>query len=255
MICLPFFNALKRYLYNLKYQFIRRDNIVFCRVACLGKDIVKLHFGRDVKLINHQKLRIDVFVNSFITKQNPLLNSRTIEKHMFRKDIYPLIENQEKLNWDNYFFSSRYVVIDSYSELTDQLFKSKKHNFVFCSNYSDINHTDAFYQDFECQGLLNTEDIFKYYVIFMDFFRKKYPKKIIVLIFFPVLFDTREKFLSRGKEILCVFKRLEKMYNFVKLLELDDSVIRQSDDDDFPYHMSSGTVKAFERKFCELKRN
>src|SRR6266702_6650977 len=113
------------------------------RHACLGLDVLNL-MGNIPPVYNIQKGRVDYLLDIL---DNPQKRARSmkVEPFMERKDIVPLITQEEH-------FLSRpsrppsLVYMDSYSELTDQLFVHKKDRWRFCCNYTDLSHSDRFSQ-------------------------------------------------------------------------------------------------------------
>lgn len=190
-------------------------------------------------------MRIDLLVDTFLIKKNKKIDSKKIHEFMNRKDIYPLICDQEEFNWDNYFWSSKYIFIDSYSELTDQKFIHKSEGWSFCANFGDLLHTNKFNTIFECEGLLNLTKMEEYYRVFLNYIKVNYPKKIVILINFPANLDIRLKFKNRADQISLVYRNLAKEFSFVRLLLINDEFIVPNELDNYPYHFGKLTYDTY----------
>lgn len=214
------------------------------RVACLGSDLYSLRFQRKLgfRLVNQQKVRVDLWLEWLEGNGRP--RAELVKNLMSRPDVYPLIENQVALPWlaENDF---EFLLMDSFSELTDQKFTHKKEGWSFCCHYSDINHNPEFDLDFECVGLLPIEEIEATYTRFFEWFESRHPHKKVVFVLFPTELDDRLLYKERGAEILRVMTKLQQEKRFIQNLIIDDSLVDWNENDRFPYHFAKATNLAF----------
>ena len=128
---------LKQILKSFYHKHYRFKKIkILGRTACLGNEIIK-RMGWNKNYINHQKSRVDYLIKLNINKKiSP--NPKEILKFLKHKFIIGTIEHQR---YDFFrYVKPDIIVIDSFSELTDQLFLNQKDNSVFCANCIDIGH-------------------------------------------------------------------------------------------------------------------
>ncbi|MBY0245775.1 MAG: hypothetical protein K2Q03_10000 [Sphingobacteriaceae bacterium] len=224
------------------------------RVACLGAEILKDYGFETRAYVNHQKSRID-FLLSFKDKKMYPEKSIVVNDYLFHKHVLSCIDDQ-KYDFFNYT-KPDLIVIDSYSELTDQLFVHKKSKKVFLANYTDMLHDDNFKSNYHCMGLINLEDLFKLYRDFFDNIALKYQGVPVVFIHFSTALDDRLKFKERDEKIRSIINELKNRYDFLYAIELENKLVLKSDNindpqKDFPYHYSSKTYEEFQYKFKEI---
>ena len=124
-------------------------------------------------MINNQKGRIDFLIESNFDN-NIIPNSASIKKYLSREFIHGVISQQE-----SDFFGYRrpnVIIMDSLSELVDQMFESRLDKTKFLAYYSDINHSESFNNEFKVLGLMPLEGILKSYQFFFDHVNKKYQR-------------------------------------------------------------------------------
>lgn len=204
---------------------------VMARVACMGKDAYFLT-ELPYQLVNIQKGRIDGILNYF----NTGFHLKAI-KYIIRDDIKELIFEQSL----KYSFKRRkpkFILIDSYSELTDQKFRTTK-NKVFYSNYNDINHDSEFSKHYECYGLLDIKTAQLEYIRFIEHYSKKYSNLPIIYLNFPTSLDTREKFKKRGDELLRISLNLSHIFKNFHALCVPKEIVKHNENDTYPYHYNS----------------
>lgn len=232
-------------------QIFRRRYKVLGRVACLGSDVYALRYQRKYgfRLINQQKARVDLWLEWLSGKTKP--KPEMLKGHMSRQDVYPLIENQSTLPWlaESEF---EFLLMDSFSELTDQKFTHKKEKWSFCCHYSDLEHSVAFEDEFETHGLLPIMEIETMYERFFNWFEKEHPGKKVVFIHFPTALDERTLYKERSKEILRVMSELQTIKPFINNLAVDDNLVEWHEHDRFPYHFSMSTNLAFVDRWDKL---
>lgn len=230
--------------FHRKYFKTVQNKYILGRTACLGNEVLG-RLGLSNKLVNHQKSRIDYLCNSALKqyRAKPLF----VKKNLARPYIYGCIEHQV---YDFFKYKQpEFIMMDSFSELTDQLFVHKKEGWYFLANYNDIVHSEEFSDTFECLGLLDENQLERSYIDFFEKLEKIYCKRTIFL-HFPTTFDDREKFKARGKLIVQVLSELEKKYDFLHSIHIEDNYVQKAvsgDDDlkDFPYHYSDRTYEIF----------
>lgn len=240
----------------LKYKSFKfqKNEFVLSRIACLGQDVYKeLEIKRP--LLNMQKGRID-YLLSIYQAASSCAKSSMAAPFLKRKDIIPLLVEQACIKW--FQVPSPYAIyMDSFSELTDQLFQHKDDNWKFCSNFSDINHSENFNENFNKDGLLSIESLKQYYLNFFQLITVRYPKVPIVFLHFPVTLDNRKKFQDRYEAILSAVNDISKELDTLHSISIDDSVVDWPEEkieglEKFPYHYNKGTYSEFARKIRSL---
>lgn len=233
-----------RNLYHRNYRFSKFK--ILGRVACLGNEIItqlNLHKG----LINHQKSRIDYLLKINLEPELTVI-SKEITPLLERKYIAATIKQQEID-----FFSYKkpdLIVMDSFSELTDQLFISKKDGKMFLANFSDINHDDNFTHSFNYAGLIDAINLEKIYDQFFYKIRTTYGGVPILFFHFPTKLDERLNFQRRGQDILKALNLLSDQHQNLYSISVSDADIIKSNEEtdelkDFPYHYGKTTYAAF----------
>lgn len=246
-------NVTQKFMLLVRAQIFRKRKKVLGRVACLGSDLFALRYQRKYgfRLINQQKARADLWLEWLAGEAKP--NPALAKSHMSRPDIYPLVENQAALPWltEGKF---EFLLMDSFSELTDQRFTHRKEGWSFCCHYSDIDHTAAFDSEFECAGLLPIGEIESVYTRFFEWFAKEHPRKEVIFVHFPTALDERVLYKERSAAILGVMTKLQATQPFIQNLSVDDDVVEWNENDRFPYHFSKLTNLAFVDRWEELKK-
>jgi hypothetical protein len=233
----------------------RSKDWIFGRVACMGQDVLSL-LGYKEFLYNTQKGRVDYLLDLFV-KDNYNAKTNHILKYIKRKDLHSLIQQQEFFSW-NQLGLPKLIYLDSYSELTDQLFINKREHWGFCSNYSDVHISDEFDNSFEGKGLLPINEIEENYCRFFEFLTKKFPNTPIVFLHFPVKLDNRLKFKDRYNCILNSIEKLETQFVNLHSIKINDEIVdwpevKISGIENFPYHYNQATYFEFVNKIKELK--
>jgi hypothetical protein len=238
-----FFKKLKN-----KFQ-INREDYILARVACMGKDIIDLLY-LDLKVINIQKGRVDLLYNFIRNKElKPKISYLT--KFIFRDDIITLIEEQLLFTWEKKMRAPKYIFIDSYSELTDQLFIHNTEKWMFCSNYSDINHSKDFNDRFKTHGLLEINELKEKYQFYFSELRLKFPNSPIFFLHFPTTLDRREKFKERYRVIKKSIEDIKVKYEPFYSISVDENIVDwpevNADENlyNFPYHFNQSTYRTF----------
>jgi len=230
--------------FHRRFRYHNEDWIMG-RVACMGRDVLKL-LNIDVPVLNVQKGRVDYLNN---IADNPKRKSRTAQVASFieRDDIKGLISQQEIL-YGNLKKTPIALYMDSFSELTDQLFYHRKQNWYFCANYSDINHTPEFEEKYETKGLLPVNALLEEYRLFFNSFRKKYNSVPILFLHFPVKLDKREKFHFRYQRIIEAIDILKDEFQPFYSFTVDEEIVDWPEElipelENFPYHYNKATYQ------------
>lgn len=209
---------------------------VMGRVACLGIDVLKRScYGRNLKLVNTQKGRVD-FLLDRLHSQEKKLNSRDVFQYLSRRDIASLIVQQQIFSLPRK--KPKFVLMDSFAELTDQRFQSISNKQTFCCNYSDLDISPEFESLFTCKGLLPLNLIGEYYDVFFKTLIKKYGDTPIIFLHFPSNLESRKKFKVRADKIFDEVKAMSKKHQHVHQIFLDTSVKVEGQGDNFPYHFN-----------------
>jgi hypothetical protein len=246
-------------LYLLFQKLRKRQNKdwILSRNACLGKDIVNLLNIKE-PIYNIQKGRVDYLLN-IVENQHFRAKAEIVAPFMKRKDVIPFIVQQQSLCWLEYQKPPKLLLMDSFSELTDQMFVHKyERKWGFCSNYSDVECGEKFQAQFQAKGLLPIKDVFEMYVGFFSLIRKKYGDMPIIFLHFPVVLDSRQKFHIRYKNILHAIEEISKKYPPFYSIVVEDNIVSWPDEhnenkDEFPYHYNSETYETFKSKILSIK--
>jgi hypothetical protein len=218
---------------------------VLGRVACLGQSVISARssiFYNPV-LINQQKTRCDLFLDWINGAPRPVANS--VKKHLNRDYVLPWIEEQERLPWIEQRGNVRLLLMDSFSELTDQKFTHKKEGWSFACHYNDLIHTPEFSQQFDCFGLLPIDQIEESFSRFFVWFFNRHPGAVVLFLHFPTKFDSRIHFCERAVAIKEIMERISSRHPSIRNISLSDDRVEQSTVDVHPYHFSEQTVNAF----------
>jgi hypothetical protein len=205
---------------------------IFGRVACLGIDSFNLT-GINAKLINVQKGRIDLLIDKESTNFSILKFVNVIK----RKDIKYLIF-QQILGHRFVLGNPEFILLDSYSELTDQLFRFKNGGSCFFANYTDVDIKNKDFLNFGCEGLIDLSLVKNQYISLFNRLNQKYSFPPIIYIHFPFVREPREHFTNRARILIEIMTDLQLIYSNLFLINVPLSLANIPTDDDFPYHYS-----------------
>lgn len=241
---------LLRKIYHNHYRF--KPVKILGRVACLGNKIIS-DLNLEKGLINHQKSRVDFILdlsNDDALKPNyqeiiPLLSKKYIEGTIYQQTFDLFSRSKPHL-----------IVMDSFSELTDQLFENKLNQTKFLANYSDIKHDEQFNSLYSVKGLLAIEELYETYRNFLKKAQRTYPNTHILFIHFPTTLDKRAKFQERGKVILSSIEKLSLEFTNLHSISIEDKFVYPSNENsdelkDFPYHYDDQTYQIFINKVSD----
>jgi len=238
-----------RHIARIKMNYISlclSSEWVLTRTACLGNDVYNM-LSLSMPRLNVQKGRVDYWVR---INEHPgyKVQARKVYEHLERKDIYPLII-QEGLIALRPVKAPKFFLMDSFAELTDQLFVHRKEEWGFCSHYSDLHVNNAFNSKFSCEGLLAEEDMYQHYAAFFSLFRECYGKVPIIFLHFPTKLDHRAVFQKRSLAIHDAITRVSKEFPLFYSIMINDDCVDWPedgfDDSKFPYHFNTSTYKRF----------
>ena len=143
---------------SLYLRILSRKPWVMRRTACLGNDVFELLEFLPKRSINIQKGRIDLLTKS-LNQRFGILKLYQAKTFIERSDIRPLIFRQS-ISRLNLLRPPIVVLIDSYSELTDQEFILPNKAKIYC-NFSDVFQTVD--KTIESNGLLDLRELDSYY--------------------------------------------------------------------------------------------
>lgn len=211
------------------------------RTACLGGWVTNEKFGSKHNYNNQQKVRIDMFLDIVNNKiQKPSMYY--LKNIIIREDMFGIYSQSTELSWLSLKEKPEYLIMDSYSELTDKKFVHKD-GWMICGLYSDLNFAEH-KSDFEFHDLLDINEIHNKYKLFFEYI-KNYWNIPIIFMHFPTTFDPREKYVKQGNAILEAMEDLENYYDIQNIVA-DLEYIEQKDSDF--YHFTDKTVQHMANK-------
>jgi hypothetical protein len=215
----------------------------FSRTACLGNDTLSLIPSR-IRRLNVQKLRSDRLVELLRSSGPPAdhvaSDIAAIRTYLDRDDVFQFVEGQYDFRWLTRVRPPKYIFIDTYSDLTDQIFVHRKTGFTFFCNYSDLRHAAEFTQLFECGGLLGVEQLAPLYLELASLLAARWPHTPIAFLSYPTDRERREKFLARADALdvaisdCCV--HVPSATRIVLSSDVTSSICEEPMLDTFPYH-------------------
>lgn len=230
-----------------------KKKFILARTACLGNNVKSSTLNKKLLTINFQKSRADHITN-FVEFGNSLNN---LFKMIPRNDLWRLIYMQS-IDFFGFKASPEFIILDSYSELTDQRFSKPgtSDDKCFYANYTDVDKSSALEAGYICDGLLklNEPDCYKLYSDLFNNISSSYGKEVpIIFINFSTALDPREKFKNRSDIIERVIKKItdENRFN-LSFIKINDDNVFQSSDDEFYYHYSEETYNIFREEFVNI---
>ena len=244
---LSFLQPLKEEIrYRFRWRYLWKDWFLG-RHACLGVEILK-HYDQLPKEVNFQKGRSDL-LHDYWKRPMDLPRSIALSDLMQRDDVLPLIRQLE------FFYclpkrAPKFIFMDSFSELTDQLFVNKKDGWKFCCGYSDISNSENFSALYECLGHLPLERLKSAYIALFDLFEDRWGVLPIYFLHFPITLETREIFNMRYNHIVKVIEEISSVRPNIHSIRIDESNVAWPVDapkhlKSFPYHYDQSTYLRF----------
>jgi hypothetical protein len=219
---------------GLSPKFYRRKRWILSRTACLGSDsaelissIKRLKYPR----INFQKNRIDHL--NFLLKGG---KTRIANQFEIRDPgIFSLVKKQKKMNL-KFHVQPLLVLIDTYSELTDQEFVTNDGR-KFFANYSDVNEEKLSTKAIACLGRIDSRTIYSNYSEFCRAIQARWPETRIVFVTYPTTYESRSAYLQQSKSIDEALNSLVKNLSGITVIKVPDEIVnRDEKTDNFPYH-------------------
>jgi hypothetical protein len=240
------FSLRNSFVYYYARLRIKSENWVFSRTACLGNDsyshLVQKE-GRNTLRLNLQKNRIDSLNGSLKVRRIGLAGIRILD----RKDLLDILWIQNLKFWRR-LPAPNYILIDSYSELTDQQFVFGERRFF--ANYKDVRREYLQKRLILTLGLLNSNQIHLQYKLFLEEINRIWWKSQfnIYFIHFPSKFESRELFINRAIDIRIAIDELALIFpNLISIVIPEELVTQQVNArgvlDTFPYHFDAGVAR------------
>jgi len=243
--------AISKAKLNTKVR-IKTNKWIFGRISCLGHEVLS-EIDMNFTLYNFQKARVDYY-NKSICNKSFTVKSNIANTFIANKNIFNLIVQQELLHAIP-CTHPEFIIIDSFSELTDQLFINKKSDWGFCCNYSDISHSNEFSNVFDSKGLISVDDLENQYKLFFLRLVERYGDTPIIFLHFSTKLEFRQKFKDRQVAILEVIEKLSRSIENLNSIAIDDSFIALQKDvngHSFPYHYNRMAYVEFSRKIKKI---
>ncbi|WP_137170455.1 hypothetical protein [Marinomonas sp. FW-1] len=240
---LNFYKARKE---NSSFNTIGSKNIILSRTACLGNEIFERGFSKKYKRINFPKSRVDHILDGSGSKNNIL----KLIKYFNRLDI---LSNSIYMQ-NNKFLSKRnnikYIMIDSFSELTDQRFYIESIDSTFYCNYGDLKKECLENNEIKCFGNIDLDDLHYGYLNFLNKVKETYPGVKVIFIHFPTALETRKEYIERAEKIFHIIESLKKDFPFLISLSVSpEKVLSASKGSEeykkLPYHYDESVYEEF----------
>ena len=240
--------------YRLRWRYTQKEWFLG-RHACLGYDSLRL-LPNVPREINFQKGRVDLLLSVL---NSPSLKPKMslLQGVMHRNDILPLIKQLEFLDVLPRK-APKFIFMDSFAELTDQLFRHKSERWLFACAYSDVNHSDVFEGRFESCGLLSLQLLEGYYSCLFQEFEARWGAVPILFLHFPITLEGRQLYIERYHAIVNAIKRLSDRYKNLHSIQIDESEVswpdfRSEELKNFPYHYDDKTYEKFKIELLKTR--
>ncbi len=213
------------------------------RTACLGNDAFAL-IEQDSLLfrVNLQKGRADLLLGN--PKFNARRNQFAILKFIQRDDVIWHILGQSDRRYRK-MPKPRYILFDSYSDLTDVEFLDKSSGTRFFCHKSDLVPLDESGNEISIIGHLNLENIESMYKRLFDSFHYLWGVDIkIFFIHFPKKLETRDLYIRRAKLIERAIDKLANLDKTIVPIKIPEYIVQ-------PEILPNGKVSTFPYHFSE----
>lgn len=215
------------------------------RYACLGTAVLEA-LGRKYKMHNVQKGRVDYVLHG-MQNASKICKPELAVPHLARDYIAPTVEQQARLCPDD---TPELVFVDSFSELTDQMFRHRSQGWSFCCNYEDLAHDDKFAATFDSLGVLDLAALRDTYESMLRAIEARWPGVPVIYIHFPDALERREKFIERAREIRRVVEACAVRHSNLHSFSVPAEIVKRPEVvepgmEDFPYHYNQATYRAF----------
>lgn len=219
---------------------------VFSRTACLGNDVYGL-LSLDLPRLNMQKGRADHLLSGVEGPPHPPI-PMSYYRHLQRRDVWPLIVQQEYQWWAAHH-PPRFILMDSYSELTDQFFADSSGGPGFFSNFGDVALDPGHNSDLSPRGLLDLDGVGQLYGHLFEVFHSTWPDVPVLFVHYPTHRESRPKFLRRAELIRLAIESVSTRDPLLTSVNLATREGKSSGlsctTDDFPYHYDADTYDEF----------
>jgi len=215
---------------------------VFSRTACLGNDSWALIEEYSLLFrMNLQKGRSDLLIGRpELLKKRYLL---TIQKFISRDDITPHIWAQSNRRFQK-MPRPLFILIDSYSDLTDVEFFHQTTNSSFFCHKSDLFKLNQEENNLLILGLLKLDGVEILYKNLFDSFRNLWGEDIkIFFIHYPTKLEVRDLYLTRARIIEEAVDNLANLDKDLYPIKIPESLVHpeifpNGEVSTFPYHYS-----------------
>ena len=227
----------------------------FSRTACLGNDVFKL---LDIPWlrINIQKGRADYLMQSQDMDRRPL--PFTTYHWLKRKYIWSVLVEQE-FQWFATQTSPKFILMDSFSELTDQVFSSRERGVSFCAHFGDLDFEQSSVRSLESSGLMSVTDFQPAYAKLFEEFHTRWPGTPVIFLHFPGHLETRPEYRLRALSIITAMDNLARVDPLLVPVEIENHTptfpSRHPPEDFFPYHYDDGTYVRFAQLTKDIIRS
>lgn len=220
-----------------------KQNYIVSRAACLVNDSFNMLSNRNHR-INFQKSRADVLNINFSKRIKP----KIIDVRYVQDFLYSVYLEQYFDFWKN-IPKTDFFIMDSYSELTDQLFVNYKSENLFCSNYSDVDKKAL--DHYNCKGLLEKNDIEKEYSKLFKNLRLLNKDLKIIYVFFPIINETRANFINQNAAIINAINNLMNEHKLI-VIKIPNDILKKNKIGEFPYHYNKEVYDFLSKKLNYL---
>lgn len=223
----------------------------FSRTACLGNDVFKL---LDIPWLrmNIQKGRADYLMQSQDMDRQPL--PFTTYHWLKRKYIWSVLVEQE-FQWFTTKTPPKFILMDSFSELTDQVFSSRERGVSFCAHFGDLDFEQSNVRLLERSGLLPVTEFEIAYARLFEVFHILWPGIAVIFLHFPSHLEMRTEYRLRASSIIAAIDNLARVDPLLVPVEIENHTptfpSRHRPEDSFPYHYDDGTYV----KFAQLTKD
>lgn len=240
---------------NFKNFNLDADKWIFSRTACLGNEsFEELNRNSKTYRFNLQKVRSDLLLLKLNSKRTK--HGFTASRFIDRDDIIPLIWSQFHLNLKS-LPKPKYILFDSFSDLTDLKFLDLNTNSTFFCHKSDLRLSSDYDLNLQNLGLLSVNSIENIYRSLFQSLFDMWGEVEIFFIHFPTNLELRPLYLERARSIEQAINMLSSENSRLHSITIPEQVVKPQilpggQSSSFPYHYSSETSKWAARKISEI---
>ena len=244
---------LKKIYEKLKHHhWVWLKPVIITRTVCLGNWAFERIDVKRLKIVNYGQNRVDYALN---IHQNKSTKADAFEILKYTQKEYRSYKNYYWAEEQDLFKHKKVkaFVMDSFSELVDQRFVSRKNSRSFCTIYRTVKGTKLC-DLYDCLGLLDIDLIKKYYLEFFKELRKVYQDIPIVFIHFSTIFETRENFIERASKIEKAIDEINRKEN-MDIIQIKPRIIEHHETDPNAYHYSKKTYDDVAAQLVDVLNN